>query len=175
MYKGLEGKGFFQGLCVITLVSTNYTSSPTNMAEPASRSTHAMYTNHMYLTWLGDWAKSTMQAKLHHDLLNEPLCLLLSAVMYGPLCPHQLIYGCLPGSDQPILEWACLVSNTWWHQRLELAHSPFARVCQALIHFLSIVCFHLLSSPSLIHYFLHRQTNNGMPKLCHTHTPKSYY
>lgn len=120
----------------------------------------------------GDWAKSTLQAKLHHELL----CLLCSAVIYGISLPDQLIRVCLPqwpGSDQPKTEWACLVWNTWWHQRLEFAHSPLARVRQAFGTSLSTVCSFTLSICSFTTFSTGK--SRGLASLLCTHTPNIYY
>lgn len=121
----------------------------------------------------GNWAKSTLQAKFHY----ESLCLLCSAVIYGFSLPDQLIRVNLPqwpGSDQPKTEWACLVRNTWWHKRLEFAHSPFARVRQAFGTSLSMVCsFTLCMCP--LTTFSPLETHGGFTSLLHTHTPNSYY
>lgn len=94
----------------------------------------------------------------------------------GFFLPHQLIRVCLPqwpGSDQPKTEWACLVRNTWWHQRLELAHSPFARVRQAFGTSLSVVCSFTLSIRSFATFSIGNPW--GFTRLPRTHTPNSYY
>lgn len=88
---------------------------------------HALCVPHM----ARDWAKSTPPAKPLHEPLWPSAQLSTTGFSAWPADPCSSFCHNGQVQNSPKTDWGCPIRDTWWHQRLELAHSPFARVRQA--------------------------------------------